>query len=136
MSEVHIRRRTRQQTVAIGTTVDASSTVRFDDMAGGILHLGSPSSAVSSIAVFGSHEAATDFREVRDASGGPATIRVARQQGTAVATIGTTTAVVSVYTAMSNAYALPDVGHGLPFLRLVADADVGTAAESSVSLKS
>ena len=136
MSEIHIRRRTRQQAVVIGTAASESSTLRVDDMAGGILHLGSPSSAVTAISIFGSHEAATDFREVRDDSGAPATIRVARQQGTAVGTIGTTTAVVNVFTGMSNAYALPDAVHGLPFLRLVADADVGTAAESSVSLKS
>jgi hypothetical protein len=136
MSEAKITRRVRNVSVTIGTSSSTSSTIRFDDVAGGILHLGEPSSSVTQISVFGATAEDGTFAPVHDVSGAAATITVARQSGTTVETVGTTTVTVNVFTALSNAYPLPDAGFAMRFVRLVADADVGEAATTVVSLKS
>lgn len=107
MSEIVIRRRARAQAVTIGTSTASASTLRMDDMAAGTLHVVGLSTAVASIALWAAPAPDGPYAAVMAADGSAVEI--------------TTT------TALPACYALPDAVHGLHWLRLLADADVGTA---------
>lgn len=105
-----IRRRGRSQICTIGTTTSTASTIRTDDMAAGTLHVTGLSTAVASIELWAAAAPDGPYAALMSADGSAVEI--------------TTT------TAQPACYALPDAVHGLHWLRLVADADVGTAAAS------
>jgi hypothetical protein len=135
MSDITIRRRQRAHEVTVGTAVAKSSTIRFDEMAGAAVIVKDPSTAVSLLRVFGSWND-EGYAQLFDSSGSEATIPISRLSGTAVETVGTTTVQITIYTAQNAAYALPDSAFPLTFLRLVADAEIGTAATVLISAKS
>jgi hypothetical protein len=138
MSDLRIARRSRSHSVVIGTAVADSSSVRFDDAAGGVVIFGGvPSSAATAIDCYGSEDAIT-FRRIESGR-----ITLARQQAQVCETIttssGTTTANVQVctafYTGVAAAYSLPDAIFPNHVIRLVADAALG-AVDATVCIKS
>jgi hypothetical protein len=135
MSEIMIRRLDRRQQVTIGTTAGESSTLAFNGMAGATILLGTPSTSATLLRVYGSHNNVT-YRELFDAAGAAATITLSRLSGTAVETVGTATAEITVFTATAGAYALPDAAYPLRYVRLVADTDLGEAATAEITVKS
>ena len=108
MSEIVIRRRARLQICTIGTSTSTATTIRTDDMAAGTLHVVGLSTAVTSIALWAA--------PTRD---GPYTALMSAD-GSAIE--------ITTTTAQPGCYTLPDAVHGLHWLKLVADADVGTAS--------
>lgn len=135
MSEILIRRRLRSTDLHVGTVVSDSTTLRFDDMAGGSVVVSGINTAVTKFRVYG---AANDsqYRELYEASGQASAITVARLSGTAVETVGTATVEVTVYTAIDATYAMPDAAYPLRYVRLVADAEVGQSATVAAVAKS
>jgi hypothetical protein len=134
VSEILIRRRHRIHGMTIGTATSSSTSLPLDDAAGAVVLLSTPSTSATLLRVYGSADDVT-FGQVNDA-GAAATITLSRQTGTAVETVGTTTSTITVYTANAAAYALPDAAFGLRSVRLVADADLGAAANAHAVTKS
>jgi hypothetical protein len=135
MSTIAISRRQRAYVVKIGTAAAQSTPIRFDDMAGAAVALANPSTAATVLRVYGSVDDDA-YAAVFDSAGGQATIPITRLSGTAVETVGTTTQTITVFTAVNAVYALPDAAFPIPFVRLVSDHDLGTAAIVFVSTKS
>lgn len=135
MSTFTIHRRQRSHAITVGTAVAQSSTIRFDEVAGAAVLVNNPSTAVSVLRVYGSWNDEA-FSQLFDSSGSEATISIFRLSGTAVDTVGTATVQITIYTAQNATYSLPDSVFPLTFLRLVADANLGTAATVSISAKS
>ena len=116
MSETRILRRSRQQSTTIGTTTSTSSTIRFDDMAAAVLHVAGLSTAVATIAVWAAEAADGPYRPLLASDGSPA--------------------VIAVNTATTACYALPEAIRAAAYMKLVADAEPGTAATAIAALKS
>lgn len=134
MSFLRITRESRRTAITVGTSSAASSTLRLEGAAAGTLHVINPSTAASVLRVFGAADDST-FRALYSADGAESAITLARVSGTAVISEGGTTATATVYTATSAVYPLPDQAFALRFARIVADADLGTAAQVCVSIK-
>lgn len=135
MSEITIRRRSRVHQATIGTTTAESTTLAFEGQAGASILLGTPSTSATLLRVYGSLDGAT-YRQLFDSDGAAATITLSRLSGTAVETVGTATAEITVYTATPGAYELPKAAFPLRYVRLVADADLGEAATVQITSKS
>lgn len=134
MSFLRISRESRRTLIAVATSSAGSSTLRLEGAAAGMLYVMNPSTAASVLRVFGSADGES-FRALFGADGAESTITLSRMSGTAVISEGGTTATATVYTAASAVYPLPDQAFALRFARIVADADLGTAAQVSVSIK-
>jgi len=130
VSETIIRRADRSVNLTVGTSWTTSTTFRADDMAGLAVSInGTPSSNATVLTVFGANAPDQAFREL---AGG--TITLARL------TDGTS------FTGVSGVYSFPTSGWrnrvrlsapAVPaFVRLVADAELGSEVSVSVSLKS
>lgn len=102
-------------TVAASTATASAATVRVDDMAGGMVAVAAASSIATRMAVFGSVDDVT-YRKLYGSDGAAAE--------------------VVLNTAADNTYTLPDAVYGLQYVRLVPDADPGTAASVTVTVKS
>lgn len=113
MSEFQSRRRLRHVEVSIGTATSTSSTIRADDVAAGCLYVdGVTASAVLTVHASRNGE---NWLPASGPDGTPSTLNVP---------------------ATGGAVSLPAVVAGAAYLRLVTDADLGTAATASVTLKS
>ena len=131
MSVPCMTRKTQTTPVSVATAVENSTTVRFADLADAVVHVhGVPSSAVTTFQVFGSHDGGSFVRLDNG------TVRLVRDFNVVVVGDGTTTITEKVYTTMGGAYSLPRAVFALPMFRLVADADIGTNATATVSMKS
>jgi len=113
MSDMRLSRTTRNLDIAIGTAVDASSSIPIGDMAGGTVLVDGVTST-HSIAVYGSNNG-IGFAQLFGHDGQAATMLVP---------------------AGGGACAMPDAIYPTRYIKLVADTDLGTAAAVIVSLKS
>lgn len=113
MSEATISHRTRSQEVTIATAATHASTILCADMAAGILHIGGVT-ASATLTLYGSGNGTT-FWPLFNPDGTQATLTVPDAGG---------------------AIALPDALYPLRYVRIVSDADLGTAVAAVVSLKS
>ena len=118
MSETKIKRRTRTLTMTLGTATAAATSLRLDDMAGGIISLGTMSTSASTLQLFGATEEAGPYRRVYGADGSAADVTLAPS------------------TADGRIYSLPDAAYALPFVRIVSGNTHATAVPAVVSLKS
>lgn len=113
MSHATIRHDCSVAIVSVVTSVSSSTTVSLAGMAGSVVFVaGSTSSAT--LTIFGSSDGVS-FSPLYNATGTPATLALPTNGG---------------------AVAMPDAAFGTRFVRLVSDAELGTAASVSVSLKS
>jgi hypothetical protein len=135
MSEVQIRRRLRTANITIATAVSESTTLAFDDVAGGVLFVSDLHTAVTTFNVYGARDDAS-YRPLYDAAGQAVSIAISRLSGTAVETVGTNTVQITVYTAQPAAYALPDDAYPLRHIRIVSNAPVGESAAIVAAMKS
>lgn len=110
------QRKARRQAATISTSSATASTVRFDDVAAGVLVLGGLSTAVAAIVLWASDTQGGPYGPLRAADGSPVAI---------------TTSTTSV-----SCHVLPDAVRGCHWLRLVSDADPGTAATATITMKS
>lgn len=115
MSEARIHRYTQHVAVVASTATSQGTTIRLDDAAGMMVSVAGASTAATRLAVYGSHDDVT-YAAVHGSDGAAAEV---------VLVSGT-----------SATYPLPDAAFALRYVRLVADADLGTGASVTVSVKS
>ena len=117
MSEPKIRRKYKAIPVTITTSSALSTTLRWDDVAGGALEMGTVSSAVTTIQVWASDAVTSTFGRLYKVDGSAADITLAPSATEA------------------RVYALPDEVYGCGAIRLVANNAAATAASTIVMLK-
>ncbi len=117
MSEPKIRRKFKAVGVTLGTSTSTSTTLRWDDVAGGTLEMGTVSLSATSIQVWASDSPSSTFGRLYDSSGSAADITL------------------SPSTSEARVYALPDACYGAGAIKLVAGQAAGTAAVCIVTLK-
>jgi hypothetical protein len=118
MSEIKIKRRTRQVPITLGTATAAAATLRLDDMAGAVVSLGTMLTASATLQMFGAIDEAGPYRRVFNADGSAADITL------------------SPSSTDGRVYSLPDAVFALPFLRIVSGATNSTGTVGVVSFKS
>jgi hypothetical protein len=118
MSEYKIKRKTRTFNLTLGTVVDDATTLRADDMAGGIVSLGTMSTNATTLQVFGSVQEAGPYRRVYGADGSAADITLAPSSTT------------------GRIYSLPDAAFAVPYVRIVSGGTNSTGTIGVVSFKS
>jgi hypothetical protein len=118
MSEIKIKRRTRQVSITLGTATAAAATLRLDDMAGAVVSLGTMSTNSATLQMFGSIEEAGPYRRVYGADGSAADVTLAPSS------------------TAGRVYSLPDAVFALPFLRIVSGTTNSTGTVGVVSFKS
>lgn len=117
MSEFKIRRKGKSVPVVLTTSVATAQTLRWDDVAGGMVFVGTVATAAATINVYAASDEDQSFYPVYNADGTPASITLASSL------------------SEGRAYALPDAAFGASALRLVAGEAAGTAADCRVTLK-
>jgi hypothetical protein len=117
MSEPKIRRKFKAIGVTLSTAVAAATTLRWDDVAGGTIEMGTVSTAATSIQVWASDATVGTFGRLYDSSGSAADITLAPS------------------TTEARVYALPDACYGAGAIRLVAGQAAATAAVCIVTMK-
>jgi hypothetical protein len=115
--EPKIRRKFKALNVTLSTATAAATTIRWDDVAGGGVLLGTSSTSFTSIQLWCSGTTDGTFGRLYDASGSAADITLAQSATEA------------------RVYALPDAAYGVGALKLVAGQAAGTAASCVVLLK-
>ena len=117
MSEPKIRRKFKAVPVTITTSSASSTTLRWDDVAGGALEMGTVATAVTTIQVWASDAVAGTYGRLHKADGSAADITLAPS------------------TTEARVYALPDEVYGCGAIRLVSNNAASTAASTVVTLK-
>jgi hypothetical protein len=117
MSEPKIRRKFKAVPATLGTSVAGSSAIRWDDVAGGSILVGTSATSFTSIQLWASGTTDGTFGRVYAADGSAADITLAQS------------------TSEARVYALPDAAYGVGAIKLVAGQAAGTAASCVVLLK-
>ena len=115
--EPKIRRKFKAVAVTISTSTATSTTLRWDDAAGGALEMGTVSTSATSIQVWASDSESSAFGRLYNADGSAADITLAAS------------------TTESRFYALPDACYGAGAIKLVAGQAAGTGAVCIVTMK-
>jgi hypothetical protein len=118
MSEVRIRRRTRDVSVTLLSATASVTTLRLEDMAGAVISVGTMLTASTSLQMWGSVDEAGPFRRLYKSDGSVADITLAPS------------------TADGRIYALPDEVFALPFVKVVSATTNSTGTIGVVSFKS
>ena len=118
MSEPKIRRKFKAVRVTLATSVAAATALRWDDVAGGALQMGTVSTAATAIQVWGSDAASGTFGRLYKADGSAADLTLAPS------------------TTEARVYSLPDETYGCGAITLVASQAAATAATCIVTMKS
>ena len=117
MSEPKIRRKFKALSVTIATATAGATTIRWDDVAGGTLEMGTVATAATSIQVWASDSESSAFGRLYNTDGSAADITL------------------SASTTEARVYALPDACYGAGAIKLVAGQAAGTATTAVVTLK-
>lgn len=115
--EPKIRRKFKAIPVTLTTSSASSTTLRFDDIAGGSLEMGTVATNVTTIQCWGSDAITSTYGRIYNADGSAADITLAPSATEA------------------RVYSLPDACFGVGALRLVANHTLATAAVCIVTLK-
>lgn len=115
--EPKIRRKFKALPITLSTSVSAATTLRWDDVAGGTLLMGTVSTNSTSIQLWASSAPDGTFGRVYNADGSAADITLAAS------------------TTEARTYALPDACYGVGAIKLVAGQAAGTNASCTVLLK-
>ena len=117
MADPKIRRKFKAVPITLTTATASATTIRWDDVAGGALHLGTVSTSASTLQLWASTAVDGDWGRVYAADGSAADITLAPS------------------TATPQVYALPDAAYGVGALRIVSANTHSTAATAVVMLK-
>lgn len=118
MSEYKIRRKFKAVPITLSTSTAVATTLRWDDVAGGVVELGTVSTATSqTLQMWASESGDTPFGRLYKSDGSVADVTLAPS------------------TVTRTAYALPDETYGCGFLKIVAGSTNTTAALAVVMLK-
>jgi hypothetical protein len=118
MSEIKIRRRSRQVSITLHTSSALATTIRMDDFAGGIVDLGTMSTASTTLQLWGASTENGTYRRVYKVDGSVADITLAPS------------------TAEGRVYALPDEVFALPYVQIRSGTTNSTGTAGIVTLKS
>jgi hypothetical protein len=118
MSEPKIRRKFKAVSVTLSTATAAATTLRWDDVAGGTLEMGTVSTAASTIQVWASESESTAFGRLYNTDGSVADITLTPS------------------TAVGGVYSLPDAVFGVPFLEVIVGNTAGTGVACTITMKS
>jgi hypothetical protein len=101
VSEAVIKRKTRVVSFSLSDTLSGSSAIRADDMAGGVLSVGTVSTNAASVQIFCSQTIDGEYRRLRATDGVAADITL------------------SPSTTLGSVYSLPDSAFSVPFMKIV-----------------
>jgi hypothetical protein len=118
MSEIKIRRRSRDIPITLHTSTVLATTVRMEDFAGGVVEFGTMSTNATSLQMWGASSDTGPWRQLFKADGSPATVALAPS------------------TAVGRMYALPDEVFAVPYLEIISATTNSTGTAGIVSLKS
>lgn len=118
MSEIKIRRRSRDLPITLFTATASATTIRMEDFAGGVVELGTMSTNATSLQMWGASTDSGPYRRVYKTDGSVADITLAPS------------------TTDGRIYALPDEVFALQFLRVVSATTNSTGTAGIVTLKS
>lgn len=118
MSEVRIKRRSRNVSITLATATASCATIRTDDVAGGVLTLGTMLTASTTLQMWGAIESDGPFRRLYKTDGSAADVTLAPS------------------TADGRIYALPDEVFAVPFLKIASATTNSTGTVGVVSFKS
>jgi len=117
MAEPKIRRKFRAIPITLTTAESSSNAVRWDDVAGGTLVIGTVSTNATSIQMWASGSLGGTYSRLYDSSGAAADLTLAGDTNT------------------PTAYALPDACYGVGAVKLVAGQAEGTNTTATVLVK-
>ena len=117
MSEPKIRRKFKAIPITLSTATQVATTLRWDDVAGGALEIGTMSTAAVSMQIWASDNTAGPFYRLRKVDGSVADITL------------------SPSTTQGAVYALPDETYGCGAIKLVSATTNSTSAIAVVMLK-
>jgi hypothetical protein len=117
MSESKIRRKSKLSLCTLFTATAACETLRMDDMAGGVLEMGTIVTAATSINIWVADNTSGPFCQLYNADGSAASITLAPS------------------TNDPRAYALPDAAFGAHFAKFVAANTAGTGTVATIMFK-
>ena len=118
MSEIKMRRRSRQVPITLTTSTASATTLYLEDFAGGVIDTGTMSASSTTLQMWGSSAEGGTFKRLYNADGSVADITLVPS------------------TAVGGVYALPDAVFGVPFLEVVAGNAASTGVTATVTLKS
>lgn len=118
MSEFKIKRKVRNFSITLGTATADATVLRTDDMAGGVVSVGTMSTSATSLQVWGAHDEVGPYRKLYKADGSAATITL------------------SPSTVDGRVYAMPDEVFALPFVLLACGSTHSAGTIGMVTLKS
>jgi len=118
MSHVKIKRYERDVPITLHSTTTLATTLRLDDMAGGVVNLGTMSTNANSLQMWGGTSVDGAFRRMYGADGSAADITLAPSS------------------TEGRIYALPDAVFAVSFLKIVSATTNSTGTAGIVSLKS
>jgi hypothetical protein len=118
VSEIKIRRRSRDVSITLTTATAAANTIRIEDFAGAVLEMGTVSTNASTLQMWGASTDTGPYRRLYKSDGSVADLTLAPS------------------TADGRMYALPDEIFAVPFLRVVSATTNSTGTAAIVSLKS
>jgi hypothetical protein len=117
MADPKIRRKYKSLPVTLTTATASATTIRWDDVAGGSLYLGTVSTNASSLQLWASTSTDGNWGRVYAADGSAADITLAPS------------------TVTPQVYAMPDAAYGVGALRIVSGDTHSTSATAVVMLK-
>jgi len=118
MSEIKIRRRSRDVSITLTTATADATTIRIEDFAGAVLEMGTVSTNASTLQMWGASVDTGPYRRLYKSDGSVADLTLAPS------------------TADGRMYALPDEIFAVPFLRVISGTTNSTGTAAIVSLKS
>lgn len=117
MSEPKIRRKYKSLPITLTTATASATTIRWDDVAGGSLYMGTVVTNASTLQLWASTAVDGNWGRVYAADGSAADITLAPS------------------TTQPRVYSLPDAAYGVGALRIVSGDTHSTAAVAVVMLK-
>lgn len=118
MSEIKMRRRSRQVPITLTTSTASATTLFLEDFAGGVVDTGTMSASATTLQMWGSSTDDGTFKRLYNADGSVADITLVPS------------------TAVGGVYALPDAVFGVPFLEILSGNTAATGVTATVTLKS
>ena len=118
MSDQKIRRKYKSLPITLTTATASATTLRWDDVAGGALYMGTVSTSAATLQLWASTTVDGNWGRVYAADGSAADITLAPSA------------------SQSRVYSLPDAAYGVGALRIVSGDTHSTAAVAVVMLKS
>ena len=118
MSEIKIRRRSRQVPITLTTSTASATTLYLEDFAGGVIDIGTIATAATTLQMWGGSTEAGTFRRVYNTDGSVTDITLAPS------------------TSVGAVYNLPDACFGLTYLEVLVGNTAGTGASAVITMKS